>query len=64
MRNLAERKSCWDPISASTPVDNVIKVTTLVTYGRKVSLTAINSVLKVIKHFYGCILRQQTHLAA
>ena len=35
------------------PVVNVIKVT-----------TAVTSVLDVIKHFYGRILRQQSHLAA
>ena len=35
------------------PVVNVTKVT-----------TAVTSVLDVIKHFYGRILRQQSHLAA
>ena len=46
------------------PVVDVIKVSTAVTYGRKASLTAVNSDVNVIKHFYGCILRHQSHLAA
>ena len=44
-------------------VVSVIKVTTAVTYGRKASLTVVTSVLDVIKHFYGYILRQQSHPA-
>ena len=50
--------------TTSPPLVNVIKVTTAVTYGRKVSLTAVTSVLDVIKHFYGGILCQQSHLVA
>ena len=46
------------------PVVDVIKVTTAITYGRKASLKAVNSVVNFIKHFYGCILRHQSHLAA
>ena len=40
-------------LKVPTPVVNVIKVP-----------TAVTSVLDVIKHFYGRILRQQSHLAA
>ena len=55
-----------DPLEAlrMRSVVDVIKVTTAVTYDRKASLTAVNSVVNVIKHFYGCILRHQSHLAA
>ena len=55
-----------DPLEAlrMRSVVDVINVTTAVTYDRKASLTAVNSVVNVIKHFYGCILRHQSHLAA
>ena len=44
-------------LDVKRPVVNVIKVTKAVAYGRKAPLTAVNSVLDVIKHFYGHILR-------
>ena len=40
-------------LDVKRPVVNVIKVAN----GRKAPLTAVNSVLDVIKHFYGHILR-------